>query len=116
MTFNVHNQMIALAGKQLALILKKIIGVWLVCRFDDSPEISSLATKSFQLAFPNKENQVVSFCQAEIIEYIRYSIQDQTAKTVVDARLCSEDEMEQKYITIISGCLDALGYLICNET
>ncbi|KAJ3314080.1 listerin E3 ubiquitin protein ligase 1 [Boothiomyces sp. JEL0838] len=117
MCFAVHLKLVNLSKKQFGLIIKQIIGTWIICTFDNSKEVAKLASESFQTAFPtdaNKTEQVLVFCLQEVQEYLSSNLLHQTADTLSDARFATKDEMEAKYHRVVSGSIDGLGFVIQN--
>ncbi|KAJ3258545.1 listerin E3 ubiquitin protein ligase 1 [Boothiomyces macroporosus] len=98
MCFAVHLKLVNLSKKQFGLIIKQIIGTWIICRFDSSKEVAKLASESFQ----------------EVQEYLSSNLLHQTADTLSDARFATKDEMEAKYHRVVSGSIDGLGFVIQN--
>ncbi|KAJ3323561.1 listerin E3 ubiquitin protein ligase 1 [Boothiomyces sp. JEL0866] len=115
--FAVHQKLVNRAKKQFGIIIKQIIGTWIISQFDNSKEVAKLATESFQAAFPlntNKTEQVLVYCLEEIQDYLTSNILHQSADTLSDARFATRDEMDAKYHRVISGSIDGLGFVIQN--
>lgn len=108
----VHLYFAQTAPKRLAPILKKIIGVWLLTRFDVSKEVSSLAIESFQAAFPHKQEQVLVVCQAEIIACISNNIMEQTVQSMSDSRYTTPEDMVSKYARTVAASFDSLAFVL----
>jgi hypothetical protein len=111
-TLNCHSRIVQSSSKQIAPILKKIIGTWIICRFDQSKEIINLATSSFEKCFPQKQAQVLVFCQDELIGFFRNNLLEQSPETMSDPRFSSKEEISDKYDRVISGCLDGLSFVL----
>lgn len=112
MTFQCHNQLVIILAKQLAPILKDIIGIWLLGRFDSATEVARLAQSSFEKAFPDKLDLVLKFTQNEIIEFIINCILRQTAESMSDVRYTSPEEISDKYARVVSGAFLVLQLLL----
>ena len=46
-----HAQLITLAGRQLTIVLKRVIGTWMMGRFDPSIPVQTLASDAFLVFF-----------------------------------------------------------------
>jgi hypothetical protein len=51
MTLSVHLKMVELVSRQLAPIIKSIIGTWLLACFDPAKEVQQKAQESFRVFF-----------------------------------------------------------------
>ncbi|KAJ3264127.1 listerin E3 ubiquitin protein ligase 1 [Chytriomyces hyalinus] len=100
--------------KEMAPVLKQLIGPWLCLQFDTSNDISKLAAESFQGAFPNKQSHVLSFCQEEICSFASDNIVYHTVETISDARYNTPEEMVSKYVRVVSGSFSMLSFLYEN--
>jgi E3 ubiquitin-protein ligase listerin len=112
MSFKVHNQLVKLLSKQLAPILKDIIGTWLIAFFDPSKEVSRLANGSFQTAFPNKMSNVLQFTQIELVSFLSNNLLHQSAESMSDVRYTTPEDRMDKYTRVVSGSFDVMGLLL----
>ncbi|KAJ3103222.1 hypothetical protein HK100_004241, partial [Physocladia obscura] len=101
--------------KEMAPVLKQLIGTWLCLMFDNSStEVAKLATESFQKAFPSKQADVLTFCQSEICNFVSDNILYHTAESLSDARYSTPEEMQSKYVRIVSGSFAIISFLYEN--
>ncbi|KAI9348134.1 hypothetical protein BDR26DRAFT_24338 [Obelidium mucronatum] len=78
-----HGILFTRLKKDMAPVLKSVIGTWLCLQFDSSStEITKQAIESFQTAFPNKRADVLTFCQAEIQTFVNDNILFHTVETM----------------------------------
>ncbi|ORY41069.1 hypothetical protein BCR33DRAFT_719156 [Rhizoclosmatium globosum] len=107
-----HSTLFTRLKKEMAPVLKQVIGTWLCLQFDNSAnEVAKIATESFQKAFPNKRADVLSFCQSEIHTFVNDNIVYHTVETMSDARYNTPEEMLSKYIRVVSGSLSIISCL-----
>ncbi|KAJ3092970.1 listerin E3 ubiquitin protein ligase 1 [Quaeritorhiza haematococci] len=100
--------------KQLAPVLKDLIGSWLCSQYDTSKEVATLAKNAFQIAFPKKKTEALLFCQSEILEYVSDNILNQTPETLSDPRFTTPEEMRSKYERVVSSSFYIIGHLLEN--
>lgn len=108
----VHLDITRASSKKLAPILKKIIGAWIIARFDVSKEVSNLAKESFLCSFSQKNEQVLVHCQAELLDYLKNNILDQTVESMSDSRYTSAEDMAAKYARTVASSFDAFSYVL----
>lgn len=71
------------AGKNIAPYLKQITPAWITSQYDTYAPAASIAVQSFQLTFPAQKMQdVLAFCQNEILDYITKNLIVHTAATL----------------------------------
>ncbi|KAJ3333852.1 listerin E3 ubiquitin protein ligase 1 [Blyttiomyces sp. JEL0837] len=114
-TFACHSILVQNLKKELAPLLKEIIGVWLCAHYDASKEVVRLAQESFQVialsAFSNKRVDVLSFCNKSILEFVADNLFQQTPETLSDARYTSEEDMQAKYHRLLASSVMVLDML-----
>lgn len=116
-TLQIQLHLAQTASKRLAPILKKIIGTWIVVRFDASKEVALLGKESFQSSFSiEKTEQVLIFCQPELLSYLTNNILEQTIESMSDSRYTSPEDMVAKYARIVAASFDALSFLLGSVT
>ncbi|KAI9096248.1 hypothetical protein DFS34DRAFT_624543 [Phlyctochytrium arcticum] len=98
--------------KQLAPHLRDVIGSWLCANYDPNKEVAKLAAEAFEVAFPNKRNDVLAFCQSEILSYVNENVINQTAETMSDSRYTTPEDMLAKYGRVVAGSIYILAELI----
>ena len=96
-TLNCHCQIVKSASKQIAPILKNIIGTWIISRFDQSKEVSNLSKSSFEQCFAQKQAQVLIFCQDDLMGFIKLTVLEQSAESMSDPRFSSKEEIIDKF-------------------
>lgn len=70
-----HSQFSIKLGRNLAPVLKEIMGTWFTSQCDTYAPAASLATHSLHSCFPgNKLLDAISFCHNEIMDYISDSL------------------------------------------
>lgn len=71
------------AGKSIAPYLKQIAPAWITSQYDTYAPAASVASASFQKAFPSHKLQdVFNFCQNEILDYVTKNLTVFTATTL----------------------------------
>jgi len=100
-------------GKNLALHLKTMCGVWYIGQSDPHTPAAQAALAAWHAAFPpNKVAGAVTFCQAEIISLITENITVATPQTMSDPKVTPVEEMEAKYIRTLAMSLTSLANLL----
>ncbi|KAI8925891.1 hypothetical protein BC831DRAFT_459131 [Entophlyctis helioformis] len=107
-----HAAIARLLQKQLAPILKDIIGPWMLAHYDPSKEVARLSADTFETTFPNKRSNVVQFCQSAIVSYVSSNILDQTPETMSDPRFTTPEDMASKFSRVVAASFDILGGLV----
>ncbi|XP_021346788.1 E3 ubiquitin-protein ligase listerin-like, partial [Mizuhopecten yessoensis] len=101
------------AGKHLAPYLRSLMGAWLLCQCDTYPTVSAAATQAFQSAFPPaKQTDVLVYCRIEIIQFLTDQLLNQTANTLSDPKTTDRDDMENKYLRVMTSSLYGLRKLL----
>ncbi|KAJ3017763.1 UNVERIFIED_CONTAM: hypothetical protein HDU68_011490 [Siphonaria sp. JEL0065] len=110
-----HSILFTRLKKEMAPVLKQVIGTWLCLQFDNaSAEVAKVATESFQKAFPNKKADVLAFCQSEVQSFVSDNIIYHTVETMSDPRYNTPEEMLAKYIRVVSGSFSIISCLYEN--
>jgi len=100
-------------GKNLALHLKTMCGVWYLGQSDPHTPAAQAALAAWQAAFPPaKLAGAVTFCQAEILALITENITVATPHTLSDPKVTPVEEMEAKYVRTLAMSLTALANLL----
>lgn len=74
-------------GKQIAPFLRQLAPTWITSQFDTYAPAASLATQSFQRSFkPAKQQEVFTYCQAEILDYVTKNVTVVTAASMSTAQ------------------------------
>lgn len=103
------------APKRLAPILKKIIGTWIAVRFDVSKEVAILGKESFRSSFSEeKTEQVLVFCQADLLAFLANIILEQSVQSMSDPRYTSPEDMVAKYARTVAASFDSLSFVLGN--
>ncbi|KAI9307130.1 hypothetical protein BJ944DRAFT_247631 [Cunninghamella echinulata] len=112
-TVNIHQQIALHAKKKLAPYLKEFIGPWLISMFDQSKDVAKASKISFESIFSEEKRQeVLKFCQKNILEYVTEMLLNKTVETLSDARYVSPEDMTAKYARVMASCIYAITYLI----
>uniref|UniRef100_A0A1B0CLG7 Uncharacterized protein n=1 Tax=Lutzomyia longipalpis TaxID=7200 RepID=A0A1B0CLG7_LUTLO len=110
-----HGTLVGKAGKFIAPYLRQLAPVWITSQFDGYAPAASLATASFQRAFPpHKLKEVFNFCQGEILDYVTKILTVHTATTLSNSKSHTPDECEAKYQRTVACCLQ--GYAMYLQT
>lgn len=103
-----HGALTGKVGKFIAPYLKQMAPVWIAGQFDSYAPAASLATASFQRAFPpHKLKEVFGFCQGEILDYVTKILTFYTATTLSNAKSYTPEECEAKYQRSVACCLQS---------
>lgn len=71
------------AGKNIAPYLKQLAPCWIISQYDTYAPAASIAAQSFKKSFPaHKLQDVFSFCQNEILDYVTKNLTIFTASTL----------------------------------
>ncbi|XP_033741541.1 E3 ubiquitin-protein ligase listerin-like [Pecten maximus] len=101
------------ARKHLAPHLRSLMGAWLLCQCDTYPTVSAAATQAFQSAFPPaKQTDVLVYCRTEITQFLTDQLLNQTASTLSDPKTTDPDDMQNKYLRVMTSSLYALRKLL----
>ncbi|KAJ3050808.1 listerin E3 ubiquitin protein ligase 1, partial [Rhizophlyctis rosea] len=111
-TGQAHLALVRKARKQLAPVLKELIGTWLILRFDPAKDAAKAAAEAFQEAFPNKQADVLTFCQTEILQFLTEHLLNTTPETLSDPRFITPEDMTARFARVISSCLYTLGWML----
>ncbi|GFR13882.1 e3 ubiquitin-protein ligase listerin [Trichonephila clavata] len=104
-----NGKLMSKVKRDIAPYLKNIMGVWLLGQCDLYAPAASVAQTIFCTTFPtNKQADAVMFCKSEIFSYFKDNLFEQTAKTMSDPKVSTPEDMENRYILVISGTLQAL--------
>ncbi|XP_059612638.1 E3 ubiquitin-protein ligase listerin [Phlebotomus argentipes] len=103
-----HGALAGKVGKLIAPYLKQMAPVWIASQYDSYAPAASIATTSFQRAFPpHKLKEVFGFCQGEILDYVTKILTVHTATTLSNSKSYTPDECEAKYQRTVACCLQA---------
>ncbi|CAH1407748.1 unnamed protein product [Nezara viridula] len=106
----VHRLIVNSVGRNLAPYLKQIAPLWFISQYDTYAPAASIASNAFQEVFSaQKMIEVISFCQGEILNYIKENVLNLTPQSLSKGDL-NKDEMEAKYERIIVSSLN--GYAL----
>lgn len=77
----------AKCGKHIAPFLRQLAPAWITSQFDTYAPAASLATQSFQKSFkPAKQQEVFTYCQAELLDYVTKNLTVVTAASLSTAQ------------------------------
>ncbi|GBM96192.1 E3 ubiquitin-protein ligase listerin [Araneus ventricosus] len=112
-THQSNGKLLSKVKREMAPYLKNIMGVWLLGQCDLYAPSSSAAQAVFSTTFPtNKQSEAVIFCKNEIFLYFKDNLFEQTAKTMSDPSVATAEDIENKYILVISATLQALKLIL----
>ncbi|XP_060079662.1 E3 ubiquitin-protein ligase listerin-like [Ylistrum balloti] len=101
------------ARKHLAPYLRSLMGAWLLCQCDTYPTVAAAATQAFQSAFPpTKQTDVLVFCRIEIAQFLTDQLLNQTANSLSDPKSTDPDDMQNKYLRVMTSSLYSLRKLL----
>lgn len=104
-----HNEVVQKVKRNLAPHLKSIIASWFTSQYDTYPPAATAATMSFKNAFPEKKiEEVIVFCNKEILDYIHDNLFIHTTQTVSNPKHNTPEELQDKYERVLISSL--LGY------
>ncbi|CAI2178767.1 13194_t:CDS:10 [Funneliformis geosporum] len=112
-TYSCHFIIVTKIKKKIAPYLKEIIAVWIISLFDQSKDVAKIANDAFQEAFPSdKRVGVLMFGQEKILSYITEIILFKTPDTLSDPRFTSKEDMNSKYLRVVTSSYYALAHII----
>ncbi|XP_045135488.1 E3 ubiquitin-protein ligase listerin-like [Portunus trituberculatus] len=108
-----HRVLSSRVGRQMAPHLKVIMPAWVTAVCDPHTLAADAAAKAFQEAFPrDKRAEVISFTLQEIMSHFVDMLFVQTPQTLSDPKTTAVEDMENKYIRILSSSLQALSWIL----
>ncbi|ORX49998.1 hypothetical protein BCR36DRAFT_583608 [Piromyces finnis] len=109
---NAHLIIVKTLKKKIAPHLKELIGPWICSTFDPCPDVCRVAKEAYNLAFPSKPLEALTFCQEDILNYISENLFEKTPEQLSDPRFYSKEEIMMKYSRFIVTSLYSLIYLL----
>ncbi|XP_055373433.1 E3 ubiquitin-protein ligase listerin [Condylostylus longicornis] len=101
------------AGKFIAPYIKQLAPVWITSQFDSYGPASSAAISSFKTSFPpHKVQEVLLYCQNEIMDYLTKNISFHTASTLSNMKSVTPQEAESKYQRVIISSMKTFSFFI----
>ena len=114
---NAQNALLSIVnkvGKHLATILKQVFPAWVCGQYDTHPTAASIASNSFEKAFPAKKvSDVFAFCEAETLDYFTKNLTVLNSQTVCNPKAHTPEECEDKYQRVVISSLR--GYALYLE-
>lgn len=108
-----HRILSSRVGRLMAPHLKVIMPAWVIAVCDPHTPAADGAAKAFQEAFPrDKRAEVILFTLREIVSHIADMLFVQTPQTLSDPKTTAVEDMESKYIRILSSSLQALSWIL----
>ncbi|XP_076063145.1 E3 ubiquitin-protein ligase listerin [Oratosquilla oratoria] len=108
-----HAALVNQVGKQLAPYLRFIMPSWVMAMVDPYVPASTAALKAFESTFPeDKRAGVMVYCCKEIMNYCQDNLFNQTANTLSDAKNTAPEDMESKYIRVLSSSISSISLLL----
>lgn len=112
-THQANGKLIANVKREIAPYLKNIMGVWLLGQNDLYAPAASAAQTTFIDTFPkNKQSEALMYCKNEMFSLFKDNLFEQTAKTMSDVNSTSAEDVESKYILVISATLQAMKLVL----
>ncbi|PON41842.1 Vacuolar protein sorting-associated protein [Parasponia andersonii] len=111
-THDTMTNLVTAVGRDLAPHLKILMGPWWFSQFDSVSEVSQVAKRSLQAAFPAPEKRLdaLILCTTEIFLYLEENLK-LTPKDMSD-KAAALDEVEQMHNQVIASSLLALATLL----
>ncbi|CAL8160412.1 unnamed protein product [Prunus armeniaca] len=111
-THDTMNNLVTAVGRDLAPQLKSLMGPWWFSQFDPVSEVSQVAKRSLQGAFPAQEKRLdaLILCTAEVFIYLEENLR-LTPQSMSD-KATALDELEEMHQQVISSSLLALATLL----
>lgn len=82
-----HSSVASKCGKHIAPFLRQLAPSWITSQFDTYAPAASLASQSFQKAFKlAKQQEVFTYCQAEILDFVTKNVTVLTPAALSTAR------------------------------
>uniref|UniRef100_W4VS17 E3 ubiquitin-protein ligase listerin n=1 Tax=Corethrella appendiculata TaxID=1370023 RepID=W4VS17_9DIPT len=98
-------------GKNIAPYLRQLAPQWIISQYDTYAPAASIATQSFNNAFPqNKLREVFVYCEQEIIDLLVKNLIQHTAITLTNPKSHTPEECEAKYQRVLVASLR--GYVL----
>ncbi|GJQ69098.1 hypothetical protein Trydic_g6262 [Trypoxylus dichotomus] len=112
-THSAHYQVVLKAKRNLAPYLKQLAGPWFTSQYDTYAPAASMATRSFEDAFPpNKIQEAIIYCQEEILNYIYDNLIVQTIQSLNNNMKGTTEDIEAKYERIVISSLHGYSLYI----
>ncbi|XP_037079604.1 E3 ubiquitin-protein ligase listerin-like [Pollicipes pollicipes] len=94
--------------------MAELVPVWLCSQNDPYPPAATAARRAFQNVFsvPEKQSGAVKFCYSSVLAYVKEGLYDQTPQTYSDPSVMSVDELEARFVRLLTGCLSGLRELL----
>jgi len=106
-------EVVKAVGKNLAPHLKTMSGCWYIGQSDTHLPAAQAASLAWKAAFPpHRLAGAVDFCQDEIIKLIIENLTVATAMTLSDPKCTPAEEMEAKYVRVLSMSLVSYASLL----
>ncbi|XP_058124895.1 E3 ubiquitin-protein ligase listerin [Anopheles ziemanni] len=97
---------VARAGKNIAPFLRQLAPAWISSQYDTYAPAASVASQSFNSAFPpGKVNEVFVYCENEILDYYTKNLTVHTAITLSNPKSHTPEECENKYQRVLISSL-----------
>ena len=100
-------------GRNLALQLSQLAGVWYLAHFDPHQPAALAASQAWAAAFPPaKQAGAITFCRDHIMALVIENLTLATPHTLSDPNITSPEEMEAKYLRTLSMSMTGLAALM----
>ncbi|XP_064628174.1 E3 ubiquitin-protein ligase listerin-like [Lineus longissimus] len=108
-TQHAFEQLVLRVRRNLAPHLKGLMGAWLLSQCDTFPPAALAAKAAFEAAFPPvKQTGAIMFCKNEILQYLKDNLLQQTPQTLSDPKNTPKEDIESKYVKVVSSSLMAM--------
>ncbi|KAL9101675.1 MAG: hypothetical protein Q9163_003096 [Psora crenata] len=111
---DVQGQIAISCGKRILRCMPLIVGAWLAGIYDQDRSVSRAAQESFKLVFPSEEKyrNVWRMYQADIVQFSRCVIGQETPNTLSDERTTSPDDALSKYTRTLGSVISMITNLL----
>ncbi|XP_050343792.1 E3 ubiquitin-protein ligase listerin [Nymphalis io] len=107
-----HGAMVAASGRRAALVLRRVLPVWLLARHDEHAPVSVQANAQLKITFPERKlGEAISFCKSEIVTLLIENITG-NAEVMLNKKLDNPEEREMQILRILCSSLRALDFFV----
>ena len=100
----------------MAKYMHRSVAAWLCGLYDGDRSVVESTQNSLRQVFstPEKIQNIRKAYQQPILDFCREAIDKESAMTLSDARVVSQEDAQTKYSRVISACVSLLGSLLAN--
>ncbi|KAF2717089.1 hypothetical protein K431DRAFT_316027 [Polychaeton citri CBS 116435] len=114
LTHIVNGQICSRAGKRTAKHMARIVGPWLAGTYDSDRATAKAAQEALQLVFPTPEKlrSLRKAFHAQLLEFSKDSVLQETVQSLSDERVVSKDDAEAIYARVVATSLMVITSLL----